>query len=52
MFFAIILTVFLIAVLMVWVGKRHTAIYVFILGLAMAFTSFIHHMTDTIGLSL
>lgn len=52
MLLAVIFAVLLIAVMAVWIGKRKMAISVFILAMVMALTTFIHHMTDIIGLSL
>jgi len=44
--------VFLLALMSAWFGKRDKAMIVFTISLILSTLSFIHHMTNTIGLSL
>lgn len=48
----LILIVLLLAVCVVGLGHRSAAIYIFTISFIMAVATFIHHMTDAIGLSL
>lgn len=52
MVITLIFILFFLAVAIAWFGKRTESIYIFTIALIMAIASFIHHMTDTIGLSL
>lgn len=52
MYITIAFSVLLLAIMLAWFGKRDRAVIVFTVSLILATLTFIHHMTDSIGLSL
>jgi hypothetical protein len=52
MVLTLIFIILFVATAVAWQGKRDMAIYIFAISFVMAVATFIHHMTDIIGLSL
>ncbi len=52
MYIVISFCVLLVAVMLAWFGKHDKAVIVFAISMLLAVSSFYHHMTDVIGLSL
>lgn len=52
MIIAGIFLLLLIAIILVWYGKRAESLYTFTVAFLFAIVVFIHHITNVIGLSL
>lgn len=52
MYISIAFCVLLFAIMLAWFGKRDRAVIVFTVSMILATLTFVHHMTNSIGLSL